>query len=397
MRLFVSAGEPSGDLHGANLIASLRRQQPGLQFNGFGGERMAAAGCSLLYPLCDLALVGLVRVLVNVPRFRGILKLADRFFSEQRPDALVLIDYPGFHWWLARCARKHGVPVLYFIPPQLWAWGSWRVGKMRRLVDRVLCTLPFEEEWYRRHNVSAHYIGHPYFDELRSQHLDSSFLGEQQSRPGTIVAILPGSRSQELQFNLSSQLRAAGLIHARRPDVRFLVACLHSRHARQVAKEAARLSLPIEVHAGRTPEILQLAHSCLAVSGSISLEMLYRTKPAVVIYRHHWVGVALGHLLKRCKYISLPNLLADETLYPEYFGTRCEAEAMADHVLHWLNDHGAYEELCGRLGRLCARVSQAGACDRAAASVLELLHEATGSPKPQSPNHGDRLLVSRSA
>src|SRR5690348_3802762 len=150
MRLFVSAGEPSGDLHGANLIESLRRRQPNVQISGFGGERMAAAGCQLLYPLCDLALVGLIRVLVNVPRFRGILKLADRFFHEQRPDALVLIDYPGFHWWLARCARKHGVPVLYFIPPQLWAWGSWRVRKMRRLIDRVLCTLPFEEPWYRQ-------------------------------------------------------------------------------------------------------------------------------------------------------------------------------------------------------------------------------------------------------
>jgi lipid-A-disaccharide synthase len=197
------------------------------------------------------------------------------------------------------------------------------------------------------------------------------------SRPGTIVAILPGSRNQELQFNLASQLRAASLIHARRPDVRFLVACLHDRHARQVAAEAARFSLPIEVHAGMTPEIIQLAHSCLSVSGSVSLEMLYRGKPAVVCYRHHWVGVALGHLLKRCKYISLPNLLADRMLYPEYFGTRCEAEAMAGHVLHWLNDHAAYEELCGQLGRLCAQVAEPGACDRAAAAVLEMLSEST--------------------
>ena len=234
MHLFISAGEPSGDLHGANLIRELKKLDPTIRLSGFGGERMAAAGCHLLYPLCDLAVVGLAPVIANLPRFWRLLGMADRFFQTQRPDALVLIDYPGFHWWLARRARAHGIPVLYFVPPQIWGWLTYRVHKMRRLIDRVLCTFRFKEEWYRQRNVDAQYIGHPYFDELRAQRLDSAFVQEQRGKPGIVVGVLPGSRNSELHFNLSSLLRTAVLIHARRPDTRFLVACFRDSHRRQV-------------------------------------------------------------------------------------------------------------------------------------------------------------------
>lgn len=375
MRLFVSAGEPSGDLHGANLIRALQQREPNVQIDGFGGERMANAGCRLLYPLCDLAVVGLAPVLANLPRFWRLLGEADRCFEQQRPDALVLIDYPGFHWWLARRARAHGVPVVYFVPPQIWGWLTYRVHKMRRLTDRVLCTLPFEEDWYRHRNVAAEYIGHPYFDELRERELDLSFVQEQQSKPGVVVALLPGSRNSELQYNLSSLLRAASLIHARRPDTRFLVATFRDSHHWQVEESLTTLGLPMEVHTGRTPEIIHLAHSCLAVSGSVSLELLYHGKPSSVIYRHRWISIALAHLLKRVPYITLVNLLANKELFPEYFGVGCPAESMAAQVLHWLNDRTAYESLCGELAALRERVATPGACDRAAEAVLAMVRQ----------------------
>jgi lipid-A-disaccharide synthase len=381
MRLFVSAGEPSGDLHGANLIRSLRQQRPDLDVLGFGGERMAATGCRLLYPLCDLALVGFVPVLANLPQFYRTLGLAWQAFRQQRPDAVVLIDYPGFHWWLAGCARRHGIPVVYFVPPQLWAWAGWRARKMRRLVDRVLCNLPFEPEWYARRRVPACYVGHPYFDELHGQRLDGAFLAEQRARPGTVVALLPGSRDQELRHNLPSLLRAAALIHARRPDVRFLAACLRPEHARAVAGRLGRGGPPVEAHAGRAPEIIQLAHSCLSVSGSVSLELLYRGKPSVVLYRHHWPGVLAARLLMRCPYISLVNLLAGRELFPEYLAWRCVAEPMAGHVLHWLHDRAAYEALCGELAALRDRVALPGACERAAGAVLELARDRQAPPR----------------
>jgi lipid-A-disaccharide synthase len=380
MRLFISAGEPSGDLHGANLIQSLRELEPDVQVHGFGGERMAAAGCELVYPLTNLAMVGLWRVICAVPRFWRVLKQGEAFFQEHRPDALVLIDFPGFHWWLARAARKHGIPVIYFVAPQLWAWGGWRVHKMRRLVNRVLCTLPFEEDWYRQRQVPAQYVGHPYFDELRQCQLDGSFLHSQRSRPGEIVAILPGSRGQELHYNVPAMVRAAGLIHARRPDVRFLVACVKEPHARLVQEKLAGTELPIEVHHGMTPEIIQLAHSCMACSGSVGLELLYRGKPSVIVYQTDWTGIFLAALLKTAPHISLVNLLAGRRILPEYWGSRCYGATMANHILTWLQDRTAYESVRGELAALRDRVAEPGACRRAAAAVLDTLRQPLVTP-----------------
>jgi lipid-A-disaccharide synthase len=210
MRIFVSTGEPSGDLHAANLVHSLRARRPDVEVLGFGGPKLASTGATILYPLVDLAVMWFVRVLLNLPKFFKILAMAERSFIENRPDAVVLIDYPGFHWHVARVAKKHGIPVFYFVPPQIWAWGGWRVKKMRERVDHVLCSLPFEEPWYHERGVmGARYIGHPYFDELLERKLDFRFLGELTARPGPLVAILPGSRTQELTRNLPIQLSIA--------------------------------------------------------------------------------------------------------------------------------------------------------------------------------------------
>ncbi len=379
MRLFVSAGEASGDLHGASLLNALRRRRPDLDVYGFGGDRMEQAGCRIHYPLTDLAGVGLMHLLSTVQRVPGVLKLADRVFRTTRPDALVLIDFPGFHWWLAKCAKKHGIPVVWFVPPQLWAWAQYRVKWMRRLADHVLCTLPFEEKWYRERGVDAQFIGHPYFDELHVRRPDEVFLADQRAKPGTVVALLPGSRRHEIRHNLDAMVRSAGIIHARRPDVRFLVACLRPEHAQNVQDRLRSCALPIEVHAGRTAEILRLAHSAIAKSGSVGLELLYHGKPAVVGYQLHWIEVLGSRLILKCPYISLVNLLAGKALFPEFLAARLPAETMAGHVLRWLDDPAAYREIRDELAALRDRVAEPGACDRAAEVILGQLSGAVKS------------------
>jgi lipid-A-disaccharide synthase len=375
MRLFLSAGEPSGDMHGANLVRRLRDRHPGLDVVGFGGDKMAAAGARLVYPLCDFAVMGLGAAVLAVPKMLGILRLAEESFDRERPDALVMIDYPGFHWWLARAAKKRGIPVCYFVPPQVWAWARWRVGKLRRLTDQVLSSLPFEHDFFEARGVRSQLVGHPYFDELAAQRLDGDFLAGQRRKPGTVVGILPGSRKHELHYNVPSLLRAARIVHAKRPDVRFLVACLKPHQAELVRAQAKDAGVPIEVHHGRTPEVIHLAHSCMAVSGSVSLELLYRGKPAAIMYRVVWTTRLLGKLLLKTKYITLVNLLADRRLFPEYVSVGCQAEAVAADVLGWLQDRAKYEEVCGELAALRARVAQPGACDRAAAAIGELVGE----------------------
>jgi lipid-A-disaccharide synthase len=376
MRIFISAGEPSGDLHGANLVRTLKRLRPDIECHGFGGEQMKAAGCRLLYPLCRLAVMWFLRVLLNAHVFIKLLWQADRFFRRERPDAVVLIDYPGFNWWVARRAHFHGIPVFYFVPPQLWGWAGWRVKKMRRFVDHVLCTLPFEKAWYEARSVQAHYVGHPYFDELPRQRLDPAFMALEQARPGKVVGLLPGSRTQEVERNLSTLVRAALRIQAARPDTRFLVACFKRSQEQYVQAYLERHGITgIETHVGRTPEVIHLSHACMAVSGSVGLELLYRGKPSVVVYRIGRLDLKLCRLFKTARYISLVNLLADRELFPEFLTDRCEAAAMSEHVLRWLNDPAEYASLCGELAALRRRVAEPGACERAGRFVLDALQD----------------------
>jgi lipid-A-disaccharide synthase len=373
MRIFISAGEPSGDLHGANLIRALRQRCPDVECVGFGGEQMEAAGGRLLYPLCRLAVMWVARVVARFHVFLQLLSRADRYFRHRRPDAVVLIDYPGFHWWLARRAHFHGIPVFYFVPPQLWAWGGWRVGKVRRWVDHVLCCLPFEEAWYHERGVAARYVGHPFFDELPRQRLDPAFVAEQQARPGPVVGLLPGSRTQEVRHNLSTLIRSAARVHAVRPDAHFLVACFKAEHRDFVAEYLRGRDLPVTPVAGKTPEVIHLARACVAVSGSVGLELLYRGKPTAVVYRVSRLDLRVGRALMTTPYISLVNLLAERELFPEFLTVRCEAEAVGRHVLRWLNDPAAYAAACAELAALREQVAEPGACDRAAAYVLSAL------------------------
>ena len=374
MRIFISAGEPSGDIHGANLIRELKARRPDLDIVGFGGDRMEAAGAKLLYPLVQLAVMWFARVLANITTFLGLLSKADRSFRHHRPDAVILIDYPGFHWWLARRAKFHGIPVFYFVPPQLWAWAGWRVAKMRKFVDHVLCTLPFEKAWYQDRGVEAEYMGHPFFDELPKQQLDAGFMAQERAKAGEVVALLPGSRTQEVERNLTTLVRAASLLHKSRPQTRFLVASFKaSQQAMVDAYLKKHPELPIATHVGRTPEILELCKVCLSVSGSVALEMLYRKKPSIIVYRISKFSMRVAAFFKKSKFISLVNLLLDREIFPEFLTHRNEAVAIAAQLDRWLGDAAAYRETVGELTALCRGVAKPGACARTADAVLSQL------------------------
>jgi lipid-A-disaccharide synthase len=233
--------------------------------------------------------------------------------------------------------------------------------------------LPFEPAWYAERGVTAQYVGHPYFDELPQQRLDTAFVGGQRQRPGRIIGLLPGSRTQEVERNIGTLLRTAGRVQAAQPDTRFLVACYKEAHRQHVVGRLRGRNPAVEVHVGRTPEIIHVSHACVAVSGSVGLELLYHGKPSAVLYRISPFAMRVGQFFKTTPYISLVNLLAGEELFPEYLCTRCEAEAISGDVLRWLRDADAYESICGRLATLRQRVAQPGACARAARQVLEVL------------------------
>lgn len=369
MKLFLCAGEPSGDVHGSNLIRAIRAKQPDAQITALGGPLMRAAGAEILYPLTDLAVMGIGQVLLNLRTFYHVGDLAIRHVRSAKPDAVVLIDYPGFNMALAKRLRQYGVPTYYFVPPQIWAWKKGRVRKVRKYFTSVLTALPFEDEWYRERHVQTHYIGHPYFDELARQRLDPAFLAAERAKPGARVAILPGSRNREIHANAAMLVGAAQKVHASRPDTRFLVAAFNERQAAEV-RALLPAGVPIDVHVGRTPEIIELADACAAVSGSVSLELLFRAKPTVIVFHVNRFYKAIAKLVVGVKYITLVNLLANAELFPELLTSRDESDRISEHLLGWLNDPAKRAALVGRLEALRSRVAVPGACDRAAEFLL---------------------------
>lgn len=379
MRVFISTGEPSGDLHAANLVKALKRLDPDIEIVGFGGPQFAASGARMLFPLVNLAVMWFGRVLLNFHRFLAILSLADRCFRHLKPDVVVLIDYPGLHWWLAWRARVRKIPVVYYVPPQIWAWAGWRIRKVRKYIELVLCSLPFEPAWYHARGVpGADYVGHPYFDELAERTLDTTFLAEQKARGGPVVALLPGSRRQEILRNFPTMLRAAEAVARQRPDARFVVACLHERSrqfAQELAEDARAKGLALELFAHRTAELIRLADVAWAVSGSVGLELMVEALPAVVLYTIRPLDLWIARPFIKARFISIVNLLAGKELMPEYLTCDDVSPALTTWALGWLNDSAARQSASAALAALRDRVAVPGASDRAAARILSLISQ----------------------
>ncbi len=375
MHVFFSVGEPSGDQHAAHLIRALRRRRPDVEMSGFGGPQMHDAGCRLLRDMTDLAVMGVFQVVPLLWTFYRLVRQARRVFREQKPDAVVLVDFPGFNWWIARSAKAAGIPVYYYLPPQLWAWAPWRVRRMRKFVDHILCGLPFEPEWYARHGVTAEYVGHPFYDELADQRLDSSFRNRWDEADGPIVGILPGSRTHEIKANFPLQIRIMERIAARHPGVRFLVACYKEDHRRRCAELLASSgkTLCVELCVGKTSEIVEVSTCCVMVSGSVSLEMLVRGKPAVVLYRVFPVTYALFRMLVRVKSITLPNLIARQKLLPEWcvvLRPRRDVDQLSAVIDEWLSSPFKRAQSARELCRVRDEIVQLGASGRAADRIL---------------------------
>lgn len=392
MHLFISAGEPSGDLHAANLIGELGSRSPEVRFSGFAGPRMQAAGCESLFDLSSMPIMFFRDAIRHYGKFRGFLRKAAEWFDRNPPDAVVLIDYPGFHWHVAAAAKARNIPVFYYGVPQMWAWGGWRIGKLRRLVDHVLCKLPFEPEWFRARGVAAEWVGHPFFDETARQEsrLDQDLIFRMRRADSPLLLLLPGSRDAEVERHWPVLRQAARAVCNSVPGVRVAVGCFSDSQRRQVESTLTDRWPGIDVFAGRTPELMRAATCAVACSGSVSLELLAARLPTVIVYRPGRVMHALARRFLQCRNITLVNLMdgaaverGQAPLYdpespdagalpmPEYLDSRDRSADIARRVTGWLTNPNQLEAVRDWLDRIAVRHARPGASGRAAEYILQ--------------------------
>jgi lipid-A-disaccharide synthase len=375
MRVMISCGEPSGDLYAAALATEIRRMEPDAAITGFGGDRLAAAGATLVDNFSGLSVTGLVEVVRLLPRTYSTYRRLVADADATRPDVFVAIDFPDFNFTLARALKKRGIPIVYYISPQLWAWRAGRMKTMQRLVDRVLVIFPFEEPIYRAAGVSVEWVGHPLLDVQPAGQAREAFLaalGLDPSRP--VLALLPGSRANELRDILPDLARAAALVRESVPTVQFLAA--RAPHLRDdlfapltgLASGGARI-VSIE---GQADDVLASADAAVVASGTVTVQAALHECPIVVVYRLSPLTYRLGRPFVRVDTYAMANLVAGRRVVPELIQDDFTPEAVAREASRMLTDRAYADSIRVDLRDVKQRLGNAGASRRAAEAVLDV-------------------------
>lgn len=378
MKYIIVAGEASGDLHGSRLIEAIKRHDSKAEFRFFGGDCMAvAAGCKPDLHYDRLNVMGFSEVLRSLPRIIRNLRMAQRLIQSWHPDALVLVDFPGFNLRLAKAAKRNGVPVHYFISPKIWAWKEWRIKSIRRYVDHLYCILPFEKDYFRkRHHYEVEYVGNPSVaeidEELRRVPAESYFRERYDvTDPRPIIALLPGSRRGELRNNLPLMIEAA----RRFPQYQYIVAAAPAqpeRLYREVAQDPG-----LKVVFGATTALLRHSRAALVTSGTATLETALTGTPQVVCYRANGSRLSYNIMkrLLKVRYVSLPNLIAGREVVPELLVHLCTADSIAEHLDPLLAGSPERDRMIAGYHNIRTRLGDPNPAEKTARLIVESLKE----------------------
>jgi len=369
-RLFVVAWEPSGDRIAAEAVEALRRRQPGIEVRGFGGRHMAAAGVRLDHDLAADAVMGFFAVVKAAPRIVSLYRAYLRILDEERPDAVLLVDYPGFNIRAAQAARRRGIPVVWFVVPQIWAWAPWRARRIARAATDLCVILPFERAFYADRGIPVRYVGYPLFEGLDREGTDAAVAARLREGGRPVLAVLPGSRRQEIEKNLAPLLRSVAILRKSMPEVRPVIACAGPRLRPRIDALVRESGLDVEVLDGHARTLLSAARAAVCVSGTVTMECVHAGVPAVIVYRVSPVGRMFMPILLTIPWFGLANLLAGKVVYPEHSHPDRDAEAVAAELEERLRDGPVRAACLAEVGALRARVAVTGVTDRVAA-VLE--------------------------
>ncbi len=367
----LSAGEASGDLHGADLARAIVAAAPGTTMFGMGGPMMQEAGVDLVFNPTSMSTVGFVEALRSVGVLRRVLSRLAEAMDERRPDVLVCIDFPGFNLRLAEVAHRKGIPVLYYFSPTVWAWGKGRADKLARLDATILAVFPFEAEAYRRAGCRVEFVGHPLLDRVRPTADRDTLRQEFGAAPGApLIGLLPGSREQELSRLLPPMLAAARLVQDKQPGARFALPVAHTLRVADVERMAAEAAgLPLAVVQGRTYDVLHAADAAMISMGTATLEAALLGVPHVACYQVSSSTYRLARFLVKLPYFALPNIVMGRAVIPELVQAAVTGDNLAREVLGLLVPERNWA-MRGELAQVRARLGDGGAVERAARVVL---------------------------
>lgn len=353
MKYYLIAGEASGDLHGANLMKALKVEDADAEFRYFGGDKMRAEGGELVKHYADMAFMGFTEVLLNIRAIFKNLKACKADLLAYQPDVLILIDFPGFNLKIAEFAKQQGIKVCYYISPKVWAWNQKRVLKIKRIVDRMFCILPFEVAFYKEWGMQVDYVGNPLLDEISEFIPNPEFKTQHQLTEKPIIALLPGSRKQEIERLLPVMLSVID----RFKDYQFVIAAAPTFTAAYyhqfIGAEKATLVF------NQTYDLLYQAHAAIVASGTATLETALFKVPQVVVYKGGAISIAIARLLVKIRFISLVNLIVDRKIVTELIQQDCTKEKITEEMKsicsgngrkQMLNDYKDLHKLMGKAG-----------------------------------------------
>ncbi len=373
-KIMIIAGEASGDARAAGLVRAVKRQRPDVRFFGIGGDQLRAEGVETLVDSRVMAVVGLFEVLAHFPTIYGALRLMRRKLREERPDLLILVDYPDFNLRLAKTAKALGIKVLYYISPQIWAWRQERVHHIKELVDHMAVVFPFEEPFYRNADVPVTFVGHPLVEEVGSAYNRAGACRELGLDPARkVLGLFPGSRRSEIKRLLPVLLDAAAQLHAQYPDLQFVLPRASTLSEADLAPHLARHALPLTIVSARPYDVMAACDAIISASGTATLEIALMRTPLAVIYKIAPLSYRIMSRMIKVDHIALCNIVAGERIAPELIQHDATAENIAAAAESLVYDEARNAQMRERLKLVREKLGAAGGSDNVARVVLDLL------------------------
>jgi len=375
-KILLVAGEVSGDLHGSHLMKAIQRIDPDVQFFGVGGEGLEGAGMKLLYHSQSLSVVGITEVLLKLRSILKALRGLKKSLDRERPDLVILIDFPDFNLRLAKMAHRRGIPILYYIGPQVWAWRPNRINLIARLVKKMIVLFPFEVPLYEAAGVDVEWVGHPLLDIVKpTLAKEKAFQQFGLDPKRRTVGLLPGSRTHEVERLLPPLLASAHLLQKEIPDLQFIVPLAPGIPKTILSSRMKMISVPVKVVEGFTYDVMNLSELLIVASGTATLEGAILGKPMIIIYKVSLPTYWVGRALVRVDHIGLVNLVAEKEIALELIQKDVNPQRIADEAFRILRDPILSRKMTESMGEVRQKLGEPGAAQRAAHIVVSLLRE----------------------